>query len=97
MFGSLTTGVVGNWISSVRSVAGTRKILEFARTNGAPLMSSSLFRHEQGMEAAMGQLCAKADRAIQDGVNIIILSDRGIDREHAPIGDDRALSDVERR
>ncbi|HEV3385031.1 MAG TPA: Gfo/Idh/MocA family oxidoreductase [Gemmata sp.] len=35
------------------SVAGTRKILEFARKNGAPIMSSSLFRHEQGMEAAL--------------------------------------------
>jgi len=35
------------------SVAGTKKILEFARKNGAPIMSSSLFRHEQGMEAAL--------------------------------------------
>ena len=35
------------------TVAGTRKILEFARQHKAPLMSSSLFRHEQGMEAAL--------------------------------------------
>jgi hypothetical protein len=35
------------------SVAGTKKILEFARKNGAPIMSSSLFRHEQGMETAL--------------------------------------------
>lgn len=35
------------------SVAGTRKILEFARKHGAPIMSSSLFRHEQGMESAL--------------------------------------------
>jgi predicted dehydrogenase len=35
------------------TVAGTRKILEFARRHKAPLMSSSLFRHEQGMEAAL--------------------------------------------
>src|SRR5205085_7939406 len=35
------------------SVAGTRKILEFARANKAPIMSSSLFRHEWGMEAAL--------------------------------------------
>jgi hypothetical protein len=32
------------------SVAGTRKILELARKHKAPLMSSSLFRHEFGME-----------------------------------------------
>jgi predicted dehydrogenase len=35
------------------SPAGTRKILDLARKHAAPLMSSSLFRHEQGMEAAI--------------------------------------------
>ena len=35
------------------TVAGTRKILEFAREHKAPIMSSSLFRHEWGMEAAL--------------------------------------------
>ncbi|MCE9567016.1 MAG: Gfo/Idh/MocA family oxidoreductase [Planctomycetes bacterium] len=35
------------------SVAGTRKILEFAKKHNAPIMSSSLFRHEWGMEAAL--------------------------------------------
>ena len=35
------------------SVVGTKKILEFAKKNNAPIMSSSLFRHEQGMEAAL--------------------------------------------
>jgi len=36
-----------------KTVEGTRKILEFAREQGAPLMSSSLFRHEFGMEQAL--------------------------------------------
>jgi predicted dehydrogenase len=35
------------------TVAGTRKILDYAREHKAPLMSSSLFRHEWGMEAAL--------------------------------------------
>ena len=35
------------------TVAGTRKILEYARQHKAPIMSSSLFRHEWGMEAAL--------------------------------------------
>ena len=35
------------------SVAGTKKILDFAKENKAPLMSSSLFRHQWGMEAAL--------------------------------------------
>jgi hypothetical protein len=36
-----------------RTVEGTRKILEFAGEHGAPLMSSSLFRHAFGMEEAL--------------------------------------------
>jgi hypothetical protein len=35
------------------SVAGTRKILDLARRHQAPLMSSSLFRHQWGTEAAL--------------------------------------------
>jgi hypothetical protein len=35
------------------SVAGTRKILEFAREHKAPLMSSSVFRHQWGTEEAV--------------------------------------------
>lgn len=35
------------------SVAGTRKILELARKHRAPLMSSSLFRHQWGTEEAL--------------------------------------------
>jgi predicted dehydrogenase len=35
------------------TVAETRRILELARQHNAPLMSSSLFRHEHGMEHAL--------------------------------------------
>jgi len=35
------------------TVAGTRKILDLAKNHGTPLMSSSLFRHEFGMEQAL--------------------------------------------
>lgn len=35
------------------TVAGTRRILELARQHKAPIMSSSLFRHEFGMEQAL--------------------------------------------
>src|SRR3954462_13425866 len=40
---------------------------------------------EKGLEKAMDELYAAATRAIQQGVNILILSDRGTDRNHAPI------------
>lgn len=35
------------------TVAGTRKILDLAKQHNAPIMSSSLFRHEFGMEHAL--------------------------------------------
>ena len=47
-----------------------------------------LFEPAEGglaLEKAMEALYAKADRAIAEGVNIIILSDRGLDAENAPI------------
>jgi glutamate synthase (NADPH/NADH) large chain len=37
------------------------------------------------LEKAMEALCVKASEAIDKGVNIIILSDRGVDADHAPI------------
>jgi glutamate synthase (NADPH/NADH) large chain len=38
-----------------------------------------------GLEAAMEELCRAADRAIEQGAKILILSDRGVDADHAPI------------
>ena len=39
----------------------------------------------EGLEAAMEALFAAADKAIADGINILILSDRGMDHQHAAI------------
>ncbi|HXG13122.1 MAG TPA: glutamate synthase large subunit [Gemmataceae bacterium] len=38
-----------------------------------------------GLERAMDELCRRASQAIADGHDILILSDRGIDRDHAAI------------
>ncbi len=38
-----------------------------------------------GLEKAMNALCAEADRLVASGKNILILSDRGVNKEHAPI------------
>ena len=38
-----------------------------------------------GLERAMEQLCRKASVAVEAGVGILILSDRGVDASHAPI------------
>ncbi|MGC8740826.1 MAG: glutamate synthase large subunit [Candidatus Sumerlaeaceae bacterium] len=40
---------------------------------------------EQGLEAAMEELCERAAQACRDGYAILILSDRGVDEKHAPI------------
>ncbi|MCD9021691.1 glutamate synthase large subunit [Cohnella silvisoli] len=39
----------------------------------------------QGLEASLDELCEAADRVIAHGHNILILSDRGIDRDNAAI------------
>jgi glutamate synthase (ferredoxin) len=38
-----------------------------------------------GLEAAMDGLCRTAEKAVADGCDFIILSDRGLDRTYAPI------------
>jgi len=47
-----------------------------------------LFKVEEGMKgmtAALDRICAEASKAIKAGCNIIILSDRGVDKAQAPI------------
>jgi len=53
-----------------------------------PILFSPKGNHEEAaraLEAAMDDLCAKASKAIAEGVNILILTDRGVDKDHAPI------------
>jgi len=58
---------------------------------GSPFRSTTLmllYDPEQdgpGLERAMEQLCRKASVAVEAGVGILILSDRGVDAHHAPI------------
>ncbi len=42
-------------------------------------------RGEEGLRAAIEEMCTAADRVIDKGHNVLILSDRGIDRENAAI------------
>jgi glutamate synthase (NADPH/NADH) large chain len=58
---------------------------------GSPFRSTTLpllYDPEQdgpGLERAMEQLCRKASVAVESGVGVLILSDRGVDASHAPI------------
>ncbi len=47
-----------------------------------------------GMQEALTNLCKQAEQSVNDGVNYIILSDRGVDDEHAPIPSLLAVSAV---
>ena len=49
---------------------------------------------EKGLENALDAVCRRADLAIRDGYRILILSDRGVDKEYAPIPSLLALTAV---
>ncbi len=40
---------------------------------------------EAGLGKALTKLCEETAKAVKDGASIVVLSDRGVDREHAPI------------
>lgn len=53
----------------------TRKLsMTFSSTEGAA-----------GLREGLDRLCREAEKAVDDGCNYVVLSDRGIDAEHAPI------------
>jgi len=56
---------------------------------------SLLYYKNTLVEKALEQLNVTVDRAVADGVNIIILSDRGVDENHMPIPALLAVSSVE--
>src|SRR5260370_32048704 len=78
-------------LDKLRDLAGT-----WRRGGARPLMAgrfrstslSTLYKvHEggPGLQRAMAELCRQASAAIAAGNDFIILSDRGIDHEHAAI------------
>src|SRR5262249_39368043 len=48
----------------------------------------------KGLERALTQLCRRASLAIQSGYSLLILSDRGLDEDYAPIPSLLALTAV---
>ncbi len=64
------------------------KIKTLDREDLKPVTLSLLFpiaEGEQGMETVLENLCGRASAAIEDGATILILSDRGVDEDHAAI------------
>ena len=56
---------------------------------------SLLYYKNTSVERALDQLDVAVDRAVSEGANIIILSDRGVDENHMPIPSLLAVSSVE--
>ena len=56
---------------------------------------SMLYYKNTSLEKALEQLDIAVDRAVAEGSNIIILSDRGVDENHVPIPSLLAVSSVE--
>ena len=61
-----------------------------ARTNGAFKTTTISFCYPadsgaSGMQRAIEQLCVQAEKAVEDGNNILIISDRAMDAEHIAI------------
>ena len=56
---------------------------------------SMLYFKNMRMERAIDQLLVTIDHVVEEGVNIIILSDRGVDENHVPIPSLLAVSAVE--
>ncbi|AFY79736.1 glutamate synthase family protein [Pleurocapsa sp. PCC 7327] len=64
------------------------KLKHVAEGNFKSVVVSILFDPKEGakgLETTMDEICTQADRAIAAGANIIILSDRGVNRDKAPI------------
>lgn len=51
-------------------------------------------RGEDGLREALDDLCRRAEKAVDDGANYIVLTDRGIDAAHAPVPSLLAVSAV---
>jgi len=73
------------------------RIRSFAEGDIRAVTISTLFKvseEGQGLERALNDLCRQAEKAVDEGYSILILSDRGSSREMAPIPAALALAGV---
>src|SRR5215472_1563282 len=81
--------IISNWrLEKLRSV----KWGDFLATTLSTLFRANNGDHE--LEKAVADLCARASQAIKAGYTLLILSDRGVNHEYAPIPSLLALSAV---
>ncbi|MDX2256674.1 MAG: glutamate synthase large subunit [Pseudanabaenaceae cyanobacterium bins.39] len=74
--------------SPILSDADLAKLKHIHEGGFKSITISTLFNPKDGvsgLESAITSICTQADQAIAEGVNIVILSDRGVNSDHAPI------------
>jgi glutamate synthase (NADPH/NADH) large chain len=68
-----------------------RELEKLRRVSNRDLLATTLpalFRAsegEQGLRRALDELCRRASRSVKAGYSLLILSDRGVDKDYAPI------------
>ena len=68
-----------------------RELEKLRRVSNRDLLATTLpalFRAsdgEAGLKRALDELCQRASRAVKAGYSLLILSDRGVDKDYAPI------------
>ena len=75
-------------LSPILDNAELARLSQISRTGFSAETLSMVFpvsERAAGMERVLDELCRDASRAIDEGVNILVLSDRGVDREFSPI------------
>jgi glutamate synthase domain-containing protein 2/glutamate synthase domain-containing protein 1/glutamate synthase domain-containing protein 3 len=103
-------GVEGNILSEVpenchtlkmaHPILSNRDLEKLRRVSRGDLLASTLpttfsvYDGERGLKRALDGLCRRASLAIKSGYTLLILSDRGIDEEYAPIPSLLALTAV---
>ncbi len=71
-----------------KPIITNQELEKIAAINQGNLKASKfqiLFNKEEGLEAALDNIFAEADRAIEEGASILVLSDRGVDQKHLPM------------
>ncbi len=103
-------GVEGNILSEVpenchtlkmpHPILSNRELEKLRRVSSGDLLAHTLpttfsaLEGENGLKRALDGLCRRASLAIKSGYTLLILSDRGIDEEYAPIPSLLALTAV---
>ena len=82
------------------AILTNRELEKLRRVSTGDLLATTLPTHfrsedgEAGLKRALDELCQRASLAVRSGYTLLILSDRGVDKQYAPIPSLLALAAV---